>query len=477
MQQLGVTEVDDYYERLRRALPAVDLEFRKLLNLVTVTETCFFRDPSQFTLLRDHIVPALLTERLPGAAPADPADKAEPVRRAGPFGPAEKTLRIWSAGCSSGEEAYSIALTLWDTGVYLMYPDWRFEIIGTDLNTQVLQKASRGVYSARALRNVEGAWLQRYFERDGTQFRLNDEVRRCVQFEFGNLTQTPMPSNGPQDIVFCKNVAIYFRSAVMRHLVRGLHDTLTPGGYLVLGHSESLWQMDNGFELVEHKQAYCYRKIIPVSPTASAAPIVVVPTFRSALPTANGLGEISEQYDLCLAAFRGGDFDNAESALVELIKSCPTFVPAYLLLGGVYAHRGRYDEARAQAELVLGISELEPRAHLLLGMIAARQCRADEALQSLRRALYLDDSLALAHFWLGNLYRDRGDTVRACHEYENVVRHWERHTLELTEEFASELTAEQIVQFCGDSLQRLRGPFTAKETEAVSLLPTRRGRR
>ena len=104
-----------------------------------------------------------------------------------------------------------------------------------------------------------------------------------------------------------------------------------------------------------------------------------------------------------------------------------------------------------QAESVLKLSDLEPRAHLLLGMIAARRQRHDEALQSLRRALYLDDSLALAHFWLGNLYRERGDVARACHEYENVVRDWERHTLQLTEEFASDLTAEQLVGFCSDT--------------------------
>ena len=131
-------------------------------------------------------------------------------------------------------------------------------------------------------------------------------------------------------------------------------------------------------------------------------------------------------------------------------------MPAHLLLGGVYAHSGRYDDAVEQAQSVLQLSELEPRAHLLLGMIAARRGQEDEALQSLRRALYLDDSLAIAHFWLGNLYRDRGDIDRACGEYQNVVRDWQRHTLDLPEEFASELSAEQLVEYCSQSLQRLR---------------------
>jgi chemotaxis protein methyltransferase CheR len=166
--------------------------------------------------------------------------------------------------------------------------------------------------------------------------------------------------------------------------------------------------------------------------------------------------EASTRYDSCLALVRAGDLDAAEAALAALAAACPTFVPALLLLGGLYAQRGRWDEAMRQAESVLTLSDLEPRAHLLLGMIAARRQRRDEALQSLRRALYLDDSLALAHFWLGNLYRDRGDVSRACREYENVLRGWERHTLELTEEFASDLTAEQLVSVCSSSLERLQ---------------------
>jgi chemotaxis protein methyltransferase CheR len=164
----------------------------------------------------------------------------------------------------------------------------------------------------------------------------------------------------------------------------------------------------------------------------------------------------STQYDSCLAAFRAGDWDAAESALNALVASCPTFAPALLLLGGVYAHRGRFDDAMQQAQAVLKVSDLEARAHLLVGMIAERRGRPDDALQSLRRALYLDDSLALAHFWLGNLYRERGDVARARQEYENVVRDWERHTLQLTEEFASDLTAEQLVGFCRDTLDRLQ---------------------
>jgi chemotaxis protein methyltransferase CheR len=438
MERLGIERGDDYVERLRGAAPSlVESELRNLLNLVTVTETCFFRDAAQFRLLRDHIVPALMSER---SAKGD----------------GSKKIRIWSAGCSSGEEAYSIAIMLHEMGVYRSSPDWSIEIIGTDLNSSALETARRGVYTPRAVRNVEGRLLDTHFVSDGKTFALSDAIKARVTFEFGNLTQTPMPSTGPQDIVFCKNVAIYFRSEVTRKLIEGLRDTLVPGGHLLLGHAESLWQMSDGFTLVEHDGAFCYRRsegvaTVPVTPPMVRTPRVRPREVRIEPDTVHA----STQYDSCFAAFRAGEWDAAESALDALVSSCPTFVPGLLLLGGLYVHRGRFDDAVVQAEAVLRVSDLEPRAHLLLGMIAARRQRQDEALQSLRRALYLDDSLALGHFWLGNLYRERGDVARACQEYENVVRDWERHTLQLTEEFASDLTAEQLVDFCRDTLDRL----------------------
>ena len=428
MEQLGLVSDAEYFERLRGAAPTfVETELRNLLNLVTVTETCFFRDASQFRLLRERILPTLIAERS--------------ARAGGP-----KRLRIWSAGCSSGEEAYSIAILLDEMGVYRSLPGWDIEIIGTDLNTEALDKARRGVYAARAVRNVEGRLLDQYFVPDDKSFALCEAIRNRVSFEFGNLVKTPMPTTGLQDIVFCKNVAIYFSENVTRKLIEGLRGTLVPGGYLLLGHAESLWQNSEGFTAIEHERAFAYRK--SSRQRRPPAAVIKAPKPMPADPSA--------QYDTCLAAFRAGEWDAAESGLTALVESCPTFVPGILLLGGLYAHRGRFEDAMARAEDVLKVNALEPRAHLLLGMVAARHERPDDALQSLRRALYLDDSLALGHFWLGNLYRERGDVARACQEYENVVRGWERHTLELTEEFASDLSAEQLVGFCSDTLERLQ---------------------
>jgi chemotaxis protein methyltransferase CheR len=451
MEQLGMERIEDYYDQLRvHASSATEDGFRKLINLVTITETCFFRDPAQFRLLR-QILPALLAERARRLSQASHSSQASQASQASQGG--QPTLRIWSAGCSTGAEAYSVALTLSEMGLYLANPKGTFEIIGTDVNTEALDKAGQGVYSRRTLRNVEGTVLQRYFRPEGRQFRLKDEIRQCVRFQYGNLNEAHI--SGPAaglDIVFFKNVAIYFRPEVTRRLVRQLHDRLNDGGYLLLGHSESLWQISEQFTLVEHQGGFGYRKRIS-SPAPGFSPEACEPTEHI---ETDPLSAAAGQYDRCMTLFRAGGMADAEALLHTLIESSPTFVPAHLLLGGVYAHRGRYEEAFKQAEHALRLSDLEPRAYLLVGMIAARMGRQDEALQALRQALYLDDSLALAHFWLGNFYRDRNDIERACHEYQSVVRDWERHTLVLTEEFASDLSAEQLVDFCRQSSQRLR---------------------
>lgn len=432
MQHLSLVAPEEYHERLRAN--HAEAEFRRLVNLVTVTETCFFRDAAQFRLLRHHILPTLLRERA-----------AEGRCR----------LRLRSAGCSSGEEAYSIAITLCEMGLPFSHREWQIEVVGTDVNTEVLERAREGVYGPRALRFVPEEIRARYFQRDGPRFRVTDEVRRLVRFEFGNLTDEPLPTPGEQDVVFCKHVVIYFRPETVERLVAGLYDALAPGGYLLLGPTESLWSVPHRFTLVDEEGAFCYRK--------APAPAPSLPNRRGGAPARErGVTEfpalvaapspLGGEYEQCRLAFREGAWSSAETRLDALVRRWPDFVPARLLLGGLYVHRGRYDEALAQAAEILQLDDLEARAYLLIGMIEARRGRPTEALAALRRALYLNDGLVLGHFWLGNLYRERGELNRACLEYGQVVRLYEQRAFDLTEEFACDLSITQLVDFCRHAL-------------------------
>jgi chemotaxis protein methyltransferase CheR len=427
MQHLGIPSVERYLTRL--SSKHGHEEIGALINGLTITETQFFRDPAQFGLLRRYILPALIVER-----------EAEGVRR----------LRICSAGCASGEEPYSVALTWREMGLPATHPDWTIDIVGIDVNTGMLDAARRGVYSKRAVRNVEEECLRRYFTPVGRNFQLDREVARSVRFDHGSLIDEASLGSNRYDVILCKNVSIYFRTEVTRRLIRRLHDALSPGGYLLLGHSESLWQMEDGLTLVEHDGVFCYRKP-SVAHEVDSAPRRIRPPELAKAP--------EDCYEQCLEWVRNADWPRAQREMEALILSRPSFVPAHLLLAGIHAHLGRYSEARDCAEHVLGLNTLEPKAHMLLGMIAARRGRQQEAIDSLRRALDLDGSLALAYFWLGNLYRDRGNVEGACVEYACAVARHNQRGLNFTEEFAADLRPAQIVDFCRNSLERLRGTW------------------
>jgi chemotaxis protein methyltransferase CheR len=470
MEDLGLNRFEEYHEHLRGR--ASDEEFRRLVNLVTINETSFFRYPAQFEILRNHILPALIAER-----------QAQDQR----------IVRIWSAGCSTGEEPYSVAILLLEMRLYVTYPDWNFEIVGTDLNTEVLKSARLGLFSQRSVRNLEGDVLRRYFSAEGKRFRLNEDVIRRVQFRYSNLIQEPFPPPElkGQDVIFFENVSIYFRPQIARRLMYGMLEALNEGGYLFLGHSESLGTIEGGFAIVEHDGVFCYRK-------SSAPPVVsehrvterrkvnslppdgverraterrrlllskygrvgfaqsiLGPAKKRAAEHAATQDQSMSHFDACLNLFRAGAWEQAEASLAALIRSSPTFIRAHLLLGSLYANQARYDEALALAGQVLRLDELEAKAHLLVGMIEARRGRQQEALQALRRSLYLDNSLALAHFCLGNLYLEKGDNERASREYDNVLRSHARNTLDLPCELAVDLTVEQLVNFCRRNVQLL----------------------
>jgi chemotaxis protein methyltransferase CheR len=428
MQQLEIPAPEGYLARLCSA--EGDQELATLINGLTITETQFFRDPAQFRLLRRHILPALMAQR--GAE-------------------GQPRLRVCSAGCASGEEPYSVALTWQEMEAARTHPDCILEIVGIDVNTDMLDAARARLYSARSVRNVDQDGLSRYFTPVGRDFQLDAAVGAQVRFEHGSLIDDGSLGAGRYDLILCKNVSIYFRPDMTRRLVRQLHRALNPGGYLLLGHSESLWQMEEGLVLVEHDGVFCYQKPLEGEAARPAAPPRAEQTASPEAP--------ARQYERCLEAIRSGDWGRARRDVEALIGSDDTFIPAHLLLAGVDIHLGRYPEARARAEHVLRLNTLEPRAHLLLGMIAARAGHRREAIDRLRRALDLDDSLALAYFWLGNLYCEEGETERAAVEYTRAVARHEQRQLNFTEEFAADLRPAQIVDYCRTSLQRLGGTW------------------
>ena len=214
-------------------------EMKNLLNEITVGETCFFRNQAQLEALRTVVLPGIVA-----------AKKGQGLHH----------LRIWSAGCSTGEEPYTLAILLAELGGLLK--NWTFEIVATDLNENSVAKAKEGVYGEYALRNVKEYYLQKYFEPDGELYRVKREVRSHVQFSRLNLLDdSRMVFLKGMDLILCCNVLIYFDTASKRRVIQHFYNNLLPNSYFFLGHSESLFGVMEDFKLVHFTGTTGYLKL------------------------------------------------------------------------------------------------------------------------------------------------------------------------------------------------------------------------
>lgn len=240
MKELKITSLRQYHELLTRSAERTS-EMHLLLNEITVGETCFFRNQPQLAALQHLVLPSIATSK-------------EKV----PF----KHLRIWSAGCSTGEEPYTLAIILMEEAARLLR-GFTFEIIATDLNDRSLVRAQEGVYGDYALRNVSPEILRKYYEPvSGTkEFRVRDEVRRYVKFSRLNLLDdSRMVFVKSIDVIFCCNVLIYFDGVSKKRVIQHFYNNLLAHSYLFLGHAESLFGIHDDFRLVHFPGAMAYIK-------------------------------------------------------------------------------------------------------------------------------------------------------------------------------------------------------------------------
>jgi len=238
IETLGLRSYADYLNYLKYS-PLRSREIEILFRLITINETYFFRDDEQIRMIEEGILPELI-----GSKPKN----------------GFRTLRIWSAGCSTGEEPYTIAMIFLEK-IKPKFPDVKVEIIGTDINTAVLEVARKGVYGQYSMRYVPENYLRRYFEIDGDRFHLKDEVKRLVRFEQVNLVDRfKMVLMKNFDLVLLRNVLIYFSEDVKREVVALIYDSLNRGGYLVVGYSETLRNLTKAFKPVYFNRAVAYKK-------------------------------------------------------------------------------------------------------------------------------------------------------------------------------------------------------------------------
>jgi chemotaxis protein methyltransferase CheR len=224
----------EYYQFLKYDRKK-EQEISDIMDLLTTNETYFFREAFQLRAFTDEIVPELMKRKQ-----------------------RDRTLRIWSAGCSTGEEPYTIAMLLLELGCF---DGWRIDIVGSDISHRVVQHARKGVYGKASFRATEDRYIKRFFTESEGGYRINDEVRELVTVSQMNLfDQNRLALLGKMDVIFCRNVIIYFDETSKKKVIEAFYNTLRGGGYLLLGHSESLMNITTSFALKHLKNDMVYQK-------------------------------------------------------------------------------------------------------------------------------------------------------------------------------------------------------------------------
>jgi chemotaxis protein methyltransferase CheR len=419
-----VPDGEGYIALLRGA--AGDDELRRLLPLVTVGKTSFFRDERQFQAL-EALLPRLLARPRGGG----------------------RRLAIWSAGCATGEEPYSIAMALAQAGAEPEHA----ELLATDVNPEAVAHAARGAYDARRMREVPEPLRSRWFDLAGDRPHVRPALRRYVSaIRTHNLVSAsfPRPSDGAGwDVVFCRNVIIYFDTVTTQQVLTLFHGNLAPGGYLFLGYSESLFRLFEGFELTEVAGAFVYRRPevrmtplpvyrpvrpqvpIPASPprvqhvdTRAPAPTPVPAPAK--LPPESGPLAPQQFLDGAIALFAEGRFGAARELLERWIEKGGEDLAVRLTLANLYGILRQPEQARSCYQAALGLEPLSAEAHLFYGIHLITAGEPEAAALELGRALFLDPDLALAHYYLGRCREAQRDAERARLAYRNALEAYRR---------------------------------------------------
>jgi len=404
------------------------MEMDRLVNAVTVSETHFFRDEAQITALWNIVLPRLIEHKR-----------------------SSRTLRIWSAGCASGEEPYSIAILLRE-----LLPDieqWSITILGTDINTASLERAKIGNYGNWAFREERAKTLRsRYFNPAGNRFELLPEVRQMVIFRKLNLVEPCYPSYETNtmlmDLIICRNVTIYFSEAVTRWVVDRFYDGLVDGGWLVVGHAEPSIDIYRRFRVRNFTDTVMYQKSpptrslnltatrpaaplpIPIPPPPVAAPSTFPAQIRTFFPTppvsqiippaTEAKGQ--DPLELARELLEFGRSEDARRILTELVKDTPANSTCSALLGKANANLGDWREAEKWCLQAIEKDKLHLEAYYTLALVLQHEGQLPQALDMMRKVVYIDHNYILGHYGLANLFFENNQFPQAQKSLDNALR-------------------------------------------------------
>ncbi len=428
-----------------------------LANSLTVGETYFFRDAKSFEALEMRILPDLISRR----------------RKS-------RRLKIWSAGCATGEEPYSIAILL-----SRLLPDpaaWSVAIIATDVSTKSLEKAIGGTFGNWSFRDVPTKVRSQYFRKtENGRFELLPHIRRMVTFSHHNLVQDPFPSitnnTGAVDLILCRNVLMYFTSEAEARVVSRFRRCLVDGGWLIVSPCEVSPHIFSGFTPITVAGVTCYQghsavksegetdrlraaslvrrgTVVEGHPKpalgrerggASARP-ADSPAAAAVLHPLRQETAPADSYDQVLSLFVKGYYGEAERKILSLMSSDAPDTRMAGLLARLYANQGRLADACEWTERAIAQDKLNPDNHYLHAVILEAQGRTEEAAKALKRLLYLDPGFVLGHFNLGNLVRRQGRAGESQKHFRNALSLLKSYRTEQVVAASEGLTAGRLIE-------------------------------
>lgn len=468
--------------RLLTASVVSKKQIELLATYLTIGETYFFREPRTFEVLEQEILPPLIQERRNGV----------------------QQLGFWSAACCTGEEPYSIAMLL-----HRLLPDlseWKINIVATDISSRFLRKAEEGVYGQWSFRGISPAVQAQHFRKTPNGlYAISAALKRMVSFAQLNLVKDvyPSPLNGPAglDVIFCRNVLIYFTPQRIQYILTQLYQALNEDGWLVVSPVETAFAMDSPFTVVQFPGVTLFQKGLKRTKSYFFLDSVAVSSsFQSTLDefpwtappnlqvNANGdsstpVGPESQHedqeqetfapsplplenrrrlYEEACALYACGRYE----AVVETLQticweersgdffSIPSREQVMTLLARAYANQGQLAKAQDWCEQALTINKFDPRLYYLHATILLACGQETEARSSLTQALYLDRRFVLAHFTLGNLARQQKEFKEAEKHFEKALSLLQRYRSEDILPESEGMTAGRLAQIIADRSKR-----------------------
>lgn len=467
-ERLQNRECDSYkeYYNLLKFHPDGHLELRELVDLITIGETFFFRNMPQFEALMRFVLPETVQRKM--------------------YLP-DKSIRVWSAGCSRGDEVYSIAIAIMEA--LPSHENWDISILGTDINRNVLVCAKEAIYGERDIGPLPREYLHKYFKIQGSNYILNDRVRELARFEYHNLAKDPFTQEGMQDldIIFCRNVTIYFNFRITKRVIDKFYNCLIPDGYLFLGHAETLWQITKKFEAVEFPQTFVYKKVLIPGDGEVGKPFMGVPDFNleGFTPIKEGAfqeavfpkkaeskpeektepidelekplaaREIELLYKEATILFNEKKYNEALPLFDMIIAQDNNHIHAYLTKATILANQASYKEAADILAKIIEVDNLNVEAYYLLGVLSYRTGDLKEAETQFRKVNYVDPEIVLAYFNLGNIYLYQRKCSRALREFSNAIRLLEKRPQDEGVRFSEDFTVEFLLRACKNNLTEI----------------------